>query len=181
MNAVPYAERALLADPDGQRDALRVVTSDDFYRPWHGQVLAAMQRTDTRGTPPGPLEVYAELRQDPDLPRSAPSPATPSPIAGLLYDSPRSAHAPAYAGIVLGSAIRRRLALAGGRLCQAGETTAGPVDDRALEAAPWVTAKESRSLRNCWLRWTRLPEPDRRGTTSRSASRVSHHIRQQDR
>ena len=163
MNAVLHAERALLGailfDPDGQREILRLVTPDDFYRPWHGQVLAAMHRVDARGESPGPLEVYAELKQDPDLPRSVSHDAVP--LASLLHDTPRSAHAPAYAGIVIGSAIRRRLTLAGGRLCQFAQTTADPVDDRELETARWVIAQESRALRNCWQRWTTLPAPVR--------------------
>src|ERR1700683_302773 len=163
VNAVLHAERALLGailfDPDGQREILRLVTPDDFYRPWHGQVLAAMHRVDARGESPGPLEVYAELKQDPDLPRSVSHDAVP--LASLLHDTPRSAHAPAYAGIVIGSAIRRRLTLAGGRLCQFAQTTADPVDDRELETARWVIAQESRALRNCWQRWTTLPAPVR--------------------
>ncbi len=163
MNAVLHAERALLGailfDPDGQREILRLATPDDFYRPWHGQVLSAMRRLDARGEQPGPLEVYAELKQDPDLPRSVSHDAIP--LANLLHDTPRSANASAYAGIVIGSAIRRRLTLAGGRLCQFAQTTVEPVDDRALEATRWVIAQESRALRNCWQRWTTLPSPVR--------------------
>ena len=159
MNAVLHAERALLGailfDPDGQRELLRLTTPDDFHRPWHGQVLAAMRRVDARGESPGPLEVYAELKQDPDLPRSVSHDAVL--LADLLHDTPRSAHAPAYAGIVIGSAVRRRLTLAGGRLCQFAQATADPVDDRALETTRWVIAQESRALRTCWQRWTTLP------------------------
>jgi replicative DNA helicase len=159
VNAVLHAERALLGailfDPDGQRELLRLTTPDDFHRPWHGQVLAAMRRVDACGESPGPLEVYAELKTDPDLPRSVSHDAVL--LADLLHDTPRSAHAPAYAGIVIGSAIRRRLTLAGGRLCQFAQATADPVDDRALETTRWVIAQESRALRNCWQRWTTLP------------------------
>jgi replicative DNA helicase len=156
-----HAERALLgailSDPAGQQRVLGLLARDDFYRPWHGQVLAAMQRLTARQIPPGPLEVYAELRQDPDLPRSVSHDAVP--IADLLHAVPRSAHTSAYAGIVIGSAIRRRLALAGGRLHQAGQTTPEPIDDHALHTARWIVSREHRDLRACWHRWANLPEP----------------------
>src|SRR6266568_3443977 len=46
MDSGLQAERALLGarlmDPDGQQRVLGLVHPDDFYRPWHGQVLAAM-------------------------------------------------------------------------------------------------------------------------------------------
>ena len=68
---------AILLDPAGQQPLLDLVTDDDFYRPWHGQVLAAMRRLRGRGMPPGPIEVYRELREEPDLPRSVSQDAVP--------------------------------------------------------------------------------------------------------
>ena len=54
------AEQALLGsvllDPAGQQQVLDLVESNDMYRPWHGQVLSAMQRLRGRGVTPGPLE-----------------------------------------------------------------------------------------------------------------------------
>src|SRR6266702_3338612 len=61
---------AILSDPAGQPQVLDWVEPSDMCRPWHGQVLGAMQRLRRRGIPPGPLEVYAELQNDPDLPAS---------------------------------------------------------------------------------------------------------------
>jgi hypothetical protein len=159
MDAAMHAERALLgailSDPNGQRGMLRLVTPDDFYRPWHGQVLAAIPRLDSRGVSPGPREVYAELNRDPDLPRSVADDAVP--LADLVHVSPRGSHAPVYAGIVIGSAIRRHLTVSGGRLRQAGHADADPVDDRVLEAARRVVARERRDTEVSARRWGRLP------------------------
>jgi len=81
MRAEIQAERALLGavltDPAGNDDVLRFVSPDDFLRPWHGQVLAAMRRLRARGVAPGPRAVYAELRNDPDLPQAAARDAVP--------------------------------------------------------------------------------------------------------
>jgi replicative DNA helicase len=123
MNSALRAEQALLGalltDPDGQHQVLTFVQPDDFYRAWHGQVLAAMQRLRARGVLAGPGQVYAELRHDPDLPRSVSHDALP--LADLMAATPRSANAPSYAGIVIRASIRRRLGVCGGRLRQAAD------------------------------------------------------------
>lgn len=61
---------AVLADPAGQQHVLDLVEPADLHRPWHAQVIAAMRRVQKSGWLPGPVEVYAELRRDPDLPGS---------------------------------------------------------------------------------------------------------------
>src|SRR5580693_7648267 len=107
---------AVLADPPGQQHLLGLVEPGDMFRPWHGQVLAAMQRLRDRGQLPSPRNVYQEIQRDPDLPRSVALDAVP--LAGLLGKSPRPAHAGAYAAIVVEAGIRRRLQLAGSRVEQ---------------------------------------------------------------
>ena len=67
------AEQALLgtvmSDP-GQAAVLDLVRAGDMLRPYHGQVLAAVQRLRGRGAAPEPVAVRAELAADPDLPPS---------------------------------------------------------------------------------------------------------------
>jgi replicative DNA helicase len=144
---------AVLADPMAQQYVLDLVEPADFQRPWHAQVLAAMRRVQKGGRLPGPEEVYAELRCDPDLPRSV-SAAAAVPLADLMEASPRTAHALAYAAMVMESGIRRRLELAGSRLAQATETG-------DLSAALRQCAQARRELRACHTRWLSILEPFR--------------------
>src|SRR5712692_8419835 len=101
---------AVLADPAGQAHLLDLVRPDDMSRPYHGQVLAAMQRLRGSGTTPGPLAVYEEIKKDPDLRPSLSHDGVL--LAGLMEAAPRSRHAPAYAAMVVGCGIRQRIALA---------------------------------------------------------------------
>src|SRR6266540_772388 len=54
---------AVLSDPAGRQHVLDLVEPADMSRPWHGQVLAAMQRLRERSASPGPSEVYRELEE----------------------------------------------------------------------------------------------------------------------
>ena len=139
---------AVLADPPGQQYVLDLVEPGDMFRPWHGQVLAAMQRLRGRGQIPSPQNVYQEIQHDPDLPRSVALDAVP--LAGLLGKSPRAAHGGAYAAIVVEAGIRRRLQLAGSRVVQAAE-------DGDLDVALGQAAKARAGLVACAARWTALP------------------------
>jgi replicative DNA helicase len=139
---------AVLADPPGQQYVLDLVEPGDMFRPWHGQVLAAMQRLRSRGQLPSPQNVYQEIQHDPDLPRSVALNAVP--LADLLGKSPRAAHAGTYAAIVVEGGIRRRLQLAGSRVAQAAE-------DGDLDVALGQAAKARAGLVACAARWTALP------------------------
>jgi DnaB-like helicase N terminal domain len=151
------AEQALLgavmSDPVRQAAVLDLVCPGDMARPYHGQVLAAMQRLRARGAVPAPEPVRAELAADPDLPpRVALDGAL---LAGLLEAAPRRGHAPAYAAMVIDHGIRRRALLAGSRLTQAAE--AGELD-AALRMTTWG----SREVADSQARWEALPEAMRR-------------------
>ena len=100
---------AVLSDPTGQPQVLDWLEPTDMRRPWHGQVLGAMQRLRGRGTPPGPLEVYAELQNDPDLPASVGQDAVL--LADLMAAAPRTGHAQHYAAMVVEGGVRRRMCL----------------------------------------------------------------------
>jgi hypothetical protein len=153
------AERALLGavllDPAGQQHVLDLVRREDMDRPYHGQVLAAMQRLRERAQIPGPLQVYEEVKNDTDLPRSVSHDGVL--LAVLMEAAPRPSHAPAYAAMVIDAGIRRQLSLAGSRMAQA----AG--DDGAdLETALQVAGLARRELDACRARWGSLPERMRR-------------------
>lgn len=146
------AERALLGavllDPAGQQHVLDYVGADDFLRPWHAQVLAAMGRARRGGRVPGPREVYAELRNDPDLPADVAMDGVL--VTDLMAAAPRLGHAPAYAAAVVESGIRQRLWIAGSRVRQvAGSGELGYALDQVAEARREVAA--------CRDRWQRLP------------------------
>ena len=144
---------ALLSDPAGQADLLDLVETGDMARPYHGQVLAAMQRLRGGGVPPGPLAVYEEIKKDQDLPRSVSHDGVL--LAGLMEAAPRTNHARAYAAMVIGSGIRQRVARAASRMTQA----AGGQD---LEAALAMAARTRQELARCQARWEALPAPMRR-------------------
>jgi len=152
---------AILLEPAGQRHLLDLVTCNDFYRPWHGQVLAAMRRLAAHGVLPGPIEVHAELKNDPDLPQSVSHDAVL--LADLMDAAPRPSHAPAYAGLVISGAIRRQVALAGGRICQAAQEPGDDLlDDSDLDNARHQVTLARGELDACRARWEALPEPVRR-------------------
>src|SRR5712692_6418444 len=151
------AEQALLgaglSDPGGEQGVLDWVEADDMRRPWHAQVLEAMQRLRQRGTPPGPLEVYAELQHDPDLPATAARDAVP--LAGLMGAAPRAGHARHYAVMVAERGIRQRLETAGSRMAQAAES-----GHLAMALRQVCCARHELSA--CRTRWLAFPEPLRR-------------------
>jgi len=163
-----HAERALLGavllDPAGEQRVLDLVEVADMFRPWHAQVFAAMQRARGRGALPGPAEVYRELQNDPDLPRSVARDAVP--LAGLMEAAPRARHAPAYAAMVIEGGIRRRLDLAGSRMVQASGT--GEVE------AAWQQADRARrALDACTARWLALAAHLRRELPAAKAATQS--------
>ncbi len=154
---VIWAEQALLgailSDPAGQARLLDLVEPDDMSRPYHGQVLAAMQQLRGSGTAPAPVAVYEEIKKDPDMPRGLSHDGVQ--LAALMEAAPRSDHAPAYAAMVAGGGIRRWIALAASRMTQAA-------DSQDLEAALGMAAEASREIERCQARWDALPEPLRR-------------------
>jgi hypothetical protein len=157
VHPVIRAEQALLgsvlADPRGQAWLLDVVNADDMARPYHGQVLAAMNRVRGRGAAPDLMAVRGELAKDPDLPRLISHDGVL--LADLMEAAPRSDHGPAYAAMVITTGIRRRVELAASRMRQAAESTEA--------SAALRMARQARSeLDRCRVRWEALPEPMRR-------------------
>src|SRR6266851_1822253 len=171
-----WAERALLGavllDPAGQHAVLDLVGPGDMFRPWHAQVLVAMQRVRGRGVLPDPVQVYQELRKDPDLPASVSADAVP--LAGLMEAAPRAAHAPAYAVMVVEGGIRQRLDLAASRLVHASGTG-------ELEAALRQAAQVRGALTACRARWLAMPghlrsEPPASGNQGRGDAGLGRRV-----
>jgi hypothetical protein len=157
IHPVIRAEQALLgsalADPDGQGWLLDLVDTSDLIRPYHAQVLAAMNRARGRGAAPGVAAVREEISADPDLPSSVSGNAVL--LADLMDAAPRPEHGPAYAAMVISTGIGCRMALAASRMRQAaGDGDAGI----ALRMARRARAEADR----CRVRWDALPEPMRR-------------------
>jgi replicative DNA helicase len=144
---------AVLSAPMGQPKVLDWLEPSDMCRPWHGQVLGAMQRLRGRGMLPGPLEVYAELQNDPDLSASVRQDAVL--LADLMAAAPRTGHAQHYAAMVVEGGVRQRMRLAGSRMAQAAETG-------NLEAALSMTGHAREELNASRARWLALPERLRR-------------------
>ncbi|MGH3403802.1 MAG: DnaB-like helicase N-terminal domain-containing protein [Streptosporangiaceae bacterium] len=156
---------AIMSDPARQAALLDLLHPSDMHRPYHGQVLAAMQRLRARSIAPAPARVRAELATDPDLPRRISLDGVL--LADLLEAVPLADHAPAYAAMVIDHSIRERVALVGSRMIQAAETG-------ELETAQRVTAAGHRAVQDSQARWNALPEQIRREPPQTVGRRTSH-------
>ena len=107
-----------------------------------------MRRLQARGQLPGPQQVRAELRNDPDIPGHVHGQAWL--ITDLMHASPRPGHAPAYAGMVAESSIRQALSRAGARMHQAA-------GQGGLNSALGHTARARAALEHSRERWAALP------------------------
>jgi hypothetical protein len=160
---------AVLSDPAGQQHVLDHVVPADMSRPWHGQVLAAMQRLRERAALPGPSGVYRELQNDPDLPPRISRDGVL--LADLMEAAPRTAHAAAYTAMVIEGSIRQRASLAGSRIAQAAESG-------DIEGALHQGGQARQELEDCHVRWLALPELMRRPSPgSERARRQADHAR----
>jgi len=157
VHPVIRAEQALLgsvlSDPAGQGWLLDLVDAADMTRPYHGQVLGAMNRVRGRGGSPDPVAVREELGKDPDLPRLISHDGVL--LADLMEAAPRSDHGPAYAAMVISTGIWRRAELAASRMRQAAES-------KDAGFALRMTRQARGELDRCRARWEALPEPMRR-------------------
>ena len=144
---------AVLSDPAGQQRVLDWVRPGDMRRPYHGQVLAAMQRLRGGGVLPGPHEVRRELGNDPDLRAEASDRVVY--LAELMERSPRDGHALAYAALVIDQAVHDQMHLAGSRMAQAAGS--GNLDGAFVQAR-----RARQELAAARARWEKLPQHLRR-------------------
>ena len=156
---------AVLLDPASQQHVLGLVKPGDFGRPWYGQVLTAMRRVQARGGLPSPAEVYTELRNDSDLPRSVSQDTVP--LVTLMEAVLQAGHAEAHVAVVIEGGIRQRLGLAGARPAQAAKS-------REVEATLHQVLRARRELDACHARWLALPERLRREAPGYSDGEWGH-------
>lgn len=105
---------ACLLAPEAIDAATDVVTDADFYRPAHGQILAAAVHVRDSGVQPDALTIAAELTRRGELVRLGGLPY----LHTLMERVPTTVNAGWYAEQIRDAAIRRRVMAAGQRAAQ---------------------------------------------------------------
>lgn len=116
---------AMMLSKDAIADVVEQVREDDFYRPAHGTIYAAIIDLYGKGEPADAVTVASELTRSGDLTRVGGAPY----LHTLVSLVPTAANASYYARIVKERAILRRLVEAGTRIVQMGYSGEGEVDD----------------------------------------------------
>ena len=102
---------AMLLSRDAIAAALECCVAEDFYKPAHGHVFAAVTALYTRGEPADPVTVADELRRAGLLDAVGDA----SVLISLQVNTPSTANASHYAHIVEEHALLRRLVVGVGR------------------------------------------------------------------
>ena len=116
---------AMLLSPDAISVGMELCSADDFYKPKHGNLFAALTKLFSQGEPVDAVTVTDELRRtlDPDLV------GEPADLVALQSATPSAANAQHYASIVSELALLRRMVV-----------VAGEISDLAYSAPSDVTA-----------------------------------------
>ena len=140
---------AMLLSTDAISIATELLTADDFYKPAHGQIFAAISRLYETGQAADAVTVADEL----DRAGLAAIGADPAALVSLQTNTPSSANATYYAGIVQELAILRRLIGASGEISDlaysAPDDVASVIDSAEqmiLDVAERRNAESVRSL-----------------------------------
>lgn len=112
---------SMLLSKDAIADAVEMVDGEDFYRPAHGAIYAAMIELFGRGEPVDAITVADELTKRGDLQRIGGQ----AYLHELIQGVPTAANAGFYAEIVAERAVLRRLVEAGTRIVQMGYADGG--------------------------------------------------------
>ncbi|MCZ2525132.1 replicative DNA helicase [Streptomyces sp. SCUT-3] len=115
----------MMLSKDAIADVVEVIKGDDFYRPAHETIYAAICDLYGRGEPADPITVAAELTKRGELGRVGGA----SYLHTLVSTVPTAANAEYYAEIVHERAVLRRLVEAGTRITQMGYAADGDVDE----------------------------------------------------
>lgn len=107
---------AMLLSRDAIAVALECCTADDFYKPAHAHVFAAVTALYTRGEPADPVTVADELRRSGAIEAIG----DPSLLLSLQVNTPSTANAGHYARIVEEHALLRRLVTVAGEIAELG-------------------------------------------------------------
>ena len=116
---------AMMLSKDAIADVVEQIREDDFYRPAHGTIYAAIIDLYGKGEPADAVTVASELTRNGDLMRIGGAPY----LHTLVSLVPTAANASYYARIVKERAILRRLVQAGTRIVSMGYSGEGDVDD----------------------------------------------------
>jgi replicative DNA helicase len=119
---------AMLLSSDAISMATELLTSEDFYKPAHGQIFSAIARLYESGQPADAVTVADEL----DRAGLTSMGADPAALVALQANTPSSANALHYASIVQELAVLRRLIGASGEISDlaysAPDDVAGVID-----------------------------------------------------
>ncbi len=121
---------AMLLSRDAIAAALECCTAEDFYKPAHAHVFAAITALYTRGEPADPVTVAEELRRS----GLADAVGDPALLVSLQVNTPSTANAGHYARIVEEHALLRRLVAVAGEIAELGYSVPEDVEqavDRA--------------------------------------------------
>lgn len=112
----------MLLSKDAVGDVAEILTADDFYRPAHATIYAAIIKLFARGEPADAVTVAAALEAAGDLTRAGGA----LYLHDLIATVPTAANAAYYARIVREKAVLRRVVEAGTKIVQLGFGTPGP-------------------------------------------------------
>lgn len=112
---------ACLLAAGGFRDARRVLSDDDWYRPAHALIWSAVCDLEARGVRAEPVAVAAELSRRGDIAKAGGH----AYLHTLISDVPVAVQAGYWAELVAERAVLRRLVEAGTRIAQLGYQAAG--------------------------------------------------------
>jgi replicative DNA helicase len=107
---------AMLLSRDAIAAALECCKAEDFYKPAHAHIFAAVCALYTRGEPADPVTVADELRRSGVLEAIG----EPSALLSLQVNTPSTANAAHYARIVEEHALLRKLVTVAGEIAELG-------------------------------------------------------------
>ena len=107
---------AMLLSRDAIAAAVESCIADDFYKPAHGHIFAAVTALYARGEPADPVTVSDELRRSGLIEAVG----DPSVLISLQVNTPSTANASHYARIVEEHALLRRLVSVAGEIAELG-------------------------------------------------------------
>jgi len=133
---------AMLLSRDAIASALEMCGAEDFYKPAHAHVFAAIAALYARGEPADPVTVADELRRSGSLE----SVGDPSLLLSLQVNTPSTANAAHYARIVEEHALLRRLVSVAGEIAELGYGVPEDVAEAVDQAEAMVFAVAQRRI-----------------------------------
>ena len=125
---------AMLLSRDAIAAALECCKAEDFYKPAHAHIFAAICALYTRGEPADPVTVADELRRSGVLEAIG----EPSVLLSLQVNTPSTANASHYARIVEEHALLRKLVAVAGEIAELGYSVPEDVSQAVDQAEAMV-------------------------------------------